>query len=172
MLHHLVPEETEAGSLTPNLDFYEPRTAHGSPLSPGVHAALNARAGRIENALADLRLAARIDLDDLTGTTAAGVHLAAMASTWQAIAGGICGMRAQNGELRIDPVLPAAWKALDVPVEVAGCSVRECLEPGRARVESTRRVTVRVGQELKRHRVPPGGLCLARSGRGEWEVAR
>ena len=31
------------GSLGPNLDFYEPRTAHGSSLSPGIHAALFAR---------------------------------------------------------------------------------------------------------------------------------
>lgn len=172
MLHHLVPDETGPESLTPNLDYYEPRTAHGSSLSPGVHAALNARAGRIDNALSDLRLAARIDLDDLTDTTAAGVHLAAMASTWQAIVGGICGMRAWDGELQIDPALPAPWRSLAVPVEVAGCSVRVCLEPGHLRVESTRRVTVRVGAALKPHRVPPGGLHLRRSSRGEWVSAR
>ncbi len=34
MLHHLVPEETAPGSLRPNLDFYVPRCAHGSSLSP------------------------------------------------------------------------------------------------------------------------------------------
>ena len=44
MLHFLVPAETAAESLAANLDFYEPRTAHGSSLSPGVHAALLARA--------------------------------------------------------------------------------------------------------------------------------
>ncbi len=47
MLHHLVPEEVAPGSLAANLAFYEPRTAHGSSLSPGVHAALFARAGRV-----------------------------------------------------------------------------------------------------------------------------
>ena len=31
----------------PNLDYYEPRTAHGSSLSPATHAALLARAGRL-----------------------------------------------------------------------------------------------------------------------------
>ena len=35
MLHHLVPDEVVPGSLAANLDFYEPRTAHGSSLSPG-----------------------------------------------------------------------------------------------------------------------------------------
>ena len=44
MLHHLVPDEVVAGSLEPNLRFYEPRTAHGSSLSPAIHASLLARA--------------------------------------------------------------------------------------------------------------------------------
>ena len=40
MLHHLVPSQVQPGSLEPNLDFYGPRTAHGSSLSPGVTATL------------------------------------------------------------------------------------------------------------------------------------
>ncbi len=62
MLHYLVPDKLATGSLEPNLDFYRPRTAHGSTLSPGVYAALLARAGRSAEALEMLRLAARIDL--------------------------------------------------------------------------------------------------------------
>ncbi|HVN13516.1 MAG TPA: hypothetical protein VMT69_15595, partial [Kineosporiaceae bacterium] len=50
MLHHLVPEEVAPGSLVPNLDFYGPRTAHGSSLSPAITAAVLARAGRAEEA--------------------------------------------------------------------------------------------------------------------------
>ena len=46
MLHHLVPDEVEPASLAANLAFYEPRTAHGSSLSPAIHASLLARAGR------------------------------------------------------------------------------------------------------------------------------
>jgi trehalose/maltose hydrolase-like predicted phosphorylase len=38
MLHYLIPDEVAAGSLESNLEFYGPRTAHGSTLSPGVHA--------------------------------------------------------------------------------------------------------------------------------------
>ncbi|HVA84926.1 MAG TPA: hypothetical protein VNF73_01280, partial [Candidatus Saccharimonadales bacterium] len=68
MLHHMVPDATATGSLVPNLEFYEPRTAHGSSLSPGVHAALFARAGRLDEALAMLNVTARLDLDDLTRT--------------------------------------------------------------------------------------------------------
>ena len=80
MLHHLVPEEVEPGSLRANLSFYEARTAHGSSLSPAIHAALLARAGEPDRALVPFRIAARLDLDDLTGTTSGGLHLATMGS--------------------------------------------------------------------------------------------
>lgn len=38
MAHHLLPEDVVAGSLDPNLAFYEPRTAHGS-IAPSLPAA-------------------------------------------------------------------------------------------------------------------------------------
>ena len=44
MAHHLVPDQVMPGSLGPNLDYYDPRTAHGSSLSPAVTASLLARA--------------------------------------------------------------------------------------------------------------------------------
>ena len=67
MLHHLVPDEVVPGRWPPNLDYYLPRTAHGSSLSPAIHASLLARAGRVEDdSLELLRLACRLDLDDLT----------------------------------------------------------------------------------------------------------
>src|SRR5918911_1002983 len=66
-------DEVAPGSLGPNLAFYGPRTAHGSSLSPAVHAALLARDGQPEQALELFRLACRLDLDDLTGTSAGGL---------------------------------------------------------------------------------------------------
>ena len=56
MLHHLVPEEVAPGSLAANLEFYGPRTAHASSLSPGIHAALFARAGMLDDARRTLAL--------------------------------------------------------------------------------------------------------------------
>jgi trehalose/maltose hydrolase-like predicted phosphorylase len=114
MLHHLVPDEVEPDSLGPNLDFYEPRTAHGSSLSPAIHAGLLARAGRYRAALETLAIAARLDLDDLTGTTAAGVHLATMGGLWQALAFGFAGLRVGDDGVVVDPRLPLQWNALEL----------------------------------------------------------
>ena len=138
MLHHMLPGAIASGSLGPNLDFYEPRTAHGSSLSPGVHAALFARAGRMEAAVAMLRLTARLDLDDRTGTTAGGLHLAAMGSAWQAIVQGFAGIRPTRDALLVDPHLPASWTGLEVPVTYQGTRVRFRLEPESVSVDADR----------------------------------
>jgi len=124
MLHHLVPEELAPGSLAANLEFYEPRTAHSSSLSPGIHAGLFARAGRLAEAQAALALAARIDLDDLSESTAAGVHIAAMGSVWQALAYGFAGARARGNVLHLDPRLPEDWEALELRVCFREANVR------------------------------------------------
>ncbi len=112
MMHHLVPGEVAPDSLGANLDFYEPRTAHGSSLSPAIHASLLARAGRFREALAALRIAARIDLGDLTGTTASGIHIATMGGLWQALVFGFAGVRPRGDVLVVDPHLPPQWHGM------------------------------------------------------------
>jgi len=124
MLHHLLPDDVAPGSLEANLEFYEPRTAHGSSLSPAVHAALLARAGRLQEALDALRIAARIDLDDLTGTTAGGLHLATMGGLWQALVFGFAGVRPRGDALVVDPRLPPEWPALEVRLCFRGFPLR------------------------------------------------
>jgi trehalose/maltose hydrolase-like predicted phosphorylase len=161
MLHHMVPGEVAPGSLPVNLDFYEPRTAHGSSLSPGVCAALFARAGRLSDAVESLRLASRIDLDDLTGSSAGGLHLAAMGGVWQAMVLGFAGIRPSEGVLSIDPRLPSEWKALEVRVEFRGSHLRVHLEPGWVSVRADRPVAVRVGATGKKRRVGASELRVA-----------
>jgi trehalose/maltose hydrolase-like predicted phosphorylase len=124
MLHQLVPNEVAAGSLLANLDYYEPRTAHGSSLSPAIHAGLFARAGRFREAIEMLRIAARIDLDDLTGSTAGGLHLATMGGLWQALAFGFAGIRPHGRKLVVDPRLPPEWAALELRLRFRGTKLR------------------------------------------------
>ena len=170
MLHYLVPDEVAAGSLEPNLDFYDPRTAHGSTLSPGVHAALLARAGRLSEAVALLRLTARIDLDDIGHTTAGGLHIAAMGSVWRALTHGFAGLRPAGDALVIDPLIPLSWESLELRVRFRGSRVHarirqgeldvtadppvHALGPAGERVELTRgRQTFELGQRpLRRFR--------------------
>jgi len=142
MLHHLVPDEVEPDSLEPNLRFYEPRTAHGSSLSPGVHASLFARVRDYGRALEALHIAARIDLDDLTQTTAGGLHIATMGSLWQALAFGFAVLRPQHRCLAIDPRLPREWGALEIVVRFRGSRVTTRIEHGALHVRAERPVRI------------------------------
>jgi len=136
MLHHLLPGEVAEGSLVPSLDFYEPRTAHGSSLSPAINAAVLARAGRYRPALEALQIAARMDLDDLSGSTAGGVHLATMGGLWQALAFGFGGIRPAGGRLRVEPRLPPEWHALELCLRFRNRPLRLRLDRGGLSTES------------------------------------
>jgi trehalose/maltose hydrolase-like predicted phosphorylase len=160
MLHHLVPGEVAPGSLEPNIDFYEPRTAHASSLSPGIHASLLARAGRLDDACEALRLAARIDLDDISETTAGGLHLAAMGSVWQALAYGFAGLRPVGDTLRIDPHLPHGWDALGLRVRFLGAAVRFEVDVDTVHVLADRPIRVAVADAAPIEVGPEGAQLI------------
>ena len=160
MLHHLVPDEVEPGSLEPNLRFYEPRTAHGSSLSPAIHASLFARAHNYEAALRWLRIASRIDLDDLTESTASGLHLATMGGLWQALAYGFAGLRPDHDRLQIDARLPDAWDALELHLRFHASRVTVRIEPDRLIVSADRPTSIAV--DGSHFQVGPGALEIER----------
>jgi trehalose/maltose hydrolase-like predicted phosphorylase len=149
MLHQLVPDEVAAGSLEPNLAYYEPRTAHGSSLSPAIHAGLFARARRFGAALEALRLSCRLDVDDLTGTTSGGVHLATMGGVWQALVFGFAGIRATDDVLTVDPRLPDAWDALEVNLRFRDRPVRVRISHDGIAVDGHVHVCAKEGSEGK-----------------------
>ncbi|MFP3913706.1 MAG: glycosyl hydrolase family 65 protein [Actinomycetota bacterium] len=162
MLHHMVPDQVAAGSLEPNLDHYLPRTAHGSSLSPPIHASLLARAGRRSAALEWFRLTGRIDLEDLTRTTAGGVHLAAMGGLWQAFTFGFLGLAVRDGWIRLDPRLPPGWSSVTQNLLALGARLRLQVAPGRVEVRSDRPVTIECGGAISggttiRFRAGPSG---------------
>ena len=169
MLHQLVPEEVEPDSLGPNLRFYEPRTAHGSSLSPGVHASLHARVRDDERALESLEIAARIDLDDITATTAGGLHLGTLGTVWQALVFGFGGLRpTRDGALEIDPRLPTRWAGFEIRVRFRGSRIQLQKERGSCTVTASSPVTIRIGG-LK-YQVGPSGRTFIRHA-SRWEAS-
>ncbi|MGZ6896288.1 MAG: glycosyl hydrolase family 65 protein [Acidimicrobiia bacterium] len=169
MLHQLVPGEVEPDSLEANLRFYEPRTAHGSSLSPGIHAALHARARDDTRALESLDLAAGVDLEDTTATTAGGLHLGAMGTVWQALVFGFGGLRAAaDGALEMDPRLPAPWHGYQIRVRYRGSRVQLQKERGSCAVTASTPVPIRIGGA--RYLIGPSGRTFVRRG-SRWEAS-
>jgi trehalose/maltose hydrolase-like predicted phosphorylase len=169
MLHHLVPDEVAAGSLAANLDFYEPRTAHASSLSPGVHAALLARTGRLAEAQAALSLTARIDLEDMSGSTAGGLHIAAMGSVWQALVFGFGGVRPRGEVLELDPRLPDGWELLELRLRFRAAQLQVRVSASAIEARSDRIAQISVAGEEPASVGPSGHRWVRRPSGHRWQ---
>ncbi len=120
MLMALLPDRFPPAQVEANFAYYEPRCAHGSSLSPGVHALVAARLGRLSLAERYFRQAAAIDLDDRMGNAALGVHVGALGGLWQAVVLGFAGLSLAPGGLRFAPHVPLAWRRLAFRVHWRG----------------------------------------------------
>ena len=115
-----------------NFRYYDQRTAHGSSLSPSIHALLAARLGDLATAERYFRQSAEIDLADNMGNAAGGVHAAALGGLWQAVVFGFAGTRFVGSRPSFDPHLPAGWRALRFRVRWRGVTYRVAIEAGGA----------------------------------------
>lgn len=104
-----------------NWNTYYPRCDHGSSLSPAMHAWVGARLGLREVGYEMFHHAAHIDLHDNKGNVRDGIHAAACGGVWQAAVFGFCGLHIDaNGNLAVDPHLPAHWRSVSFSVYYRG----------------------------------------------------
>jgi kojibiose phosphorylase len=110
-----------------NFRYYGPRTAHGSSLSPALHALVAARLGVLALAQVYFRQAAEIDLANNMGNAASGVHMGALGGLWQAAVFGAAGLRLRDEGIAVDPHLLPGWVEMAFPLQWRGRSLRLCL---------------------------------------------
>lgn len=103
-----------------NFRYYEPRTDHGSSLSPPIHALVAARLGDLALAEHYFRRAADIDLANNMGNAAGGVHMAALGGLWQAALFGFARLRTGETGVSAAPRLPPSWRGVKANVQWRG----------------------------------------------------
>lgn len=100
--------------LQSNWDYYNPRTDHtyGSSLSPAIHAVLACEMGDPNQAYDHFMRSVLVDLADVRGNAAEGIHAASAGGVWQAMVFGFAGIRfTPNGPVAA-PKLPTGWSRL------------------------------------------------------------
>ncbi len=117
-----------------NFNYYEPRTGHGSSLSPSIHALLAARFGEMKLAEKYLKQAAEIDLGNNMGNAAGGVHAAAVGGLWQAMVFGFAGLEARPDGISLNPRLLPSWRRLAIPLQWRGRKLRFGIEADEVRL--------------------------------------
>jgi alpha,alpha-trehalose phosphorylase len=121
-----------------DFDYYEPITVRDSSLSASIQAVVAAEVGRLELAYDYFRETALVDLHDMDGNTADGLHLASLAGAWLVAVAGFGGLRDHGETLDFSPRLPPAlgrlrfrlvYRGRRLCVDMqAGCAVYELLE--------------------------------------------
>jgi len=124
-----------------NWDFYEPRTEHGSSLSPCVYALIAADIGYSEYAYRYFMKTATIDLTgnskQYVGTLyIGGTHPAANGGAWMAAVQGFAGVRIGSGVVKLSPALPQKWNAMQFNVQVQGQQFRVAVTKSEVRITS------------------------------------
>jgi trehalose/maltose hydrolase-like predicted phosphorylase len=118
-----------------NFNYYEPRTAHGSSLSPALHALVAARLGYGALARSYVRQAGEIDLANNMGNAAGGVHIAALGGLWQAAVFGVAGVRLREDGIGLGPHLLPGWTEMRCSLQWRGRLLRLTLTADPARIE-------------------------------------
>lgn len=126
-------------------DYYDPLTTGDSSLSAVVQSIVAAELGYGEKAIDFFIRGLYVDLANLHGNAADGVHVASAGGVWQSLVYGFGGFRDYGGEFSIDPRLPDVWNGLTYRVTIHGCRMRV----------TVRRRTVEVVVEEGEHALGP-----------------
>ena len=132
---YLLEDEFDPELRRNNFEYYDPITTGDSSLSACIQSIMAAETGHDELAWEYFRQSALMDLCDVAGNTADGVHLAAVGGTWMALVHGFAGLRDHGGVLRFRPRLPSGWQGLRFRMEHRGSRLQ--VEVTRDRIELT-----------------------------------
>ncbi|HJQ49470.1 MAG TPA: glycosyl hydrolase family 65 protein [Gaiellaceae bacterium] len=115
-----------------DFDYYEPITVRDSSLSASIQAVVAAEVGRLELAYDYFRETALVDLHDMDGNTADGLHLASLAGAWLVAVAGFGGLRDHGETLDFSPRPPPVLGRLRFRLVYRGRRLRVDMRAGTA----------------------------------------
>lgn len=175
MAMYLLWDDMPARVRHANFRYYEPRTGHGSSLSPSMHALMAARFGEMALAEHYLQQASEIDLCNNMGNAAGGVHAAALGGLWQAVVFGFGGVHLQENGIAFTPNLLNRWRRLAFPFQWRGRVLRITIQANRINVavSGPQPLTLRFGDAPEFVAESGREYAAERSGPGQnsWRMA-
>jgi trehalose/maltose hydrolase-like predicted phosphorylase len=114
MLLTVMDQEFDFKTKRVNWDYYFPITDHdyGSSLTPAFHVILACELGLVQTAYNMFMKGALVDLENLRGNTADGIHEACAGAVWQAVVLGFAGLRFTDDGYTTNPYWPDGWTRL------------------------------------------------------------
>ncbi len=132
-LFALHPTAFDRETMKRNWEYYEPRTQHGSSLSPAVYAIVAAWVGHMDEAKRYFMKSCTVDLlnDNKAvsgGTFIGGIHTAACGISWQIIVMGFAGLFLTDEGFGFRPHLPRGWKRVSFRLKRWGASLEVTID--------------------------------------------
>ncbi len=135
VLAHFLYREESTLIMRRSYAYYEQVTTHDSSLSACVFSMMAARLGDLASAKRYFEMTVGIDIEDQSGNTRDGLHIANMGGAYLSMIAGFGGMRLDNDGLRLFPLLPDGWAGysfllafrgsrISISVNAEGCAVR------------------------------------------------
>lgn len=120
VLAHFLYREESPLVMRRSYEYYEQITTHDSSLSACVFSMMAARLGDCGKAMAYFNATGGIDLNDQSGNTRDGLHIANMGGAYLSVIAGFGGLRINREGLSIFPLLPDNWDGYSFSVEFRG----------------------------------------------------
>ncbi len=134
-----------------NFDYYDPITTGDSSLSACVQSIVAAAVGYEDLAVDYFKQALYLDLCDLHGNTADGVHIASAGGVWAGVVHGFAGLVERGDRLEFNPRLPAMWEHATFRLTRHGSMLQVDLDPTGCSLTLVDGLGVPVGIDEERH---------------------
>lgn len=159
MLLYLLRHQYDQATKRANWEYYEPRTAHDSSLSPMAYSLVAADIGMRDWAAKYYLYTSHIDLESYGPHWNLGVHTASLGGAWLAIVHGFCRLRLTLDAVVVDqwPMLPASWKRVELSFVWHGVPMRLSAEPSTLELRSLGDRSVPVRLPDRTTVLEPGG---------------
>jgi trehalose/maltose hydrolase-like predicted phosphorylase len=159
MLLYLMRDRYDEWTKKANWEYYEPRTAHDSSLSPMAYSLVAADVGMVDWAYKYFIYTAHIDLEASGPHWNMGIHAASLGGAWLAVVHGFCRLilTADGPCLLSWPLLPSGWKQVKIPFVWHGVPLTLSVTPGKIVLESSGDKAVKVRLPDGPHDLPAGG---------------
>lgn len=125
--------------LKKNLEYYEPRTEHGSSLSACMYSLLSCFTKNADAAYPMFMKSAKVDMQPggkewLGRGYIGGTHPASAGGAWIVAIKGFAGMETENNSLKFSPNLPKNWKGMNFKIMLNGKLYRVIIDKNKANV--------------------------------------
>lgn len=130
-LRNLFDKET----VKNNFAYYENCTLHDSSLSLCIHSLMASRLNMPELAFELFGKCCEVDLGENTDNSDSGIHSASIGGIWLALAMGFGGVRAEEDDLIIEPILPEGITSYSLPIIYRSSNYQLNVDADGAKVE-------------------------------------